>query len=131
MFERGDKNKRWGDRARQRARMRADSELIGELRWQWRCACMATTLAPIVYTPSGATRAVPVIRNLDLGPPVTLKVQVRPGQTLGDFEAAAPTIASAMNVADVQVAMLAPGWLQIVLRPDPYAGPGAWGRFAS
>ena len=47
---------------RQRDRARADSHLISELKWQWRSACQGTPLAPIVYTPSGPTRAVPVDR---------------------------------------------------------------------
>ena len=34
---------------------------IGELRWLWRSACSGTPLAPMIYTPSGASRAVPVM----------------------------------------------------------------------
>ena len=53
--------------ARRRARERADAESISELRWQWRCACSNTSLAPMIYTPSGATRGVPIIAHVDWG----------------------------------------------------------------
>lgn len=112
---------RWprSDRAEQRERRRAESELISEVRWQWRCACQATTLAPMIYTPSGATRAVPTIGRVDIGPPVSFTVRIRPGQSLADFTAAAPIIASAMGVAAVEVTSLVPQWVRIVLPPAP------------
>ena len=108
----------WGwprsDRARRRERVRADAEMINELRWQWRCACQGTPLAPIVYTPSGPTRSIPQIGHVDLGPPVTFTVRIRPGQTIDDFVAAAPAIAPAFGVADLQITPLVPQWVKIV-----------------
>jgi hypothetical protein len=113
----------WGwprsSRAIRRDRERAEAELISELRWQWRSACTGTSLAQVVYTPSGTTRAVPQIGHVDLGPPVTLTVRMRPGQTLADFIAAAPAIAPTFNVAALHVATLVPGWLRIVLVTAP------------
>jgi len=102
------------DRARRRERERTDAEMINELRWQWRNACQGTPLAPIVYTPSGPTRAVPVIGHVDLGPPVVFTVRIRPGQTIADFVAAAPAIAPAFGAADLQITPLVPQWLKIV-----------------
>ena len=113
----------WGwprfERTRQRNRERADAELISEVRWQWRSACANTSLAPMIYTPAGATRAVPVIPHLDLRPPVAVTVKVRPGQSIADFVRAAPTIADAMDVMELAVTPLAPHWVRIVLVDRP------------
>ena len=104
----------WSDRARRRNRDRAETEMINDLRWQWRSACAGTSLAQLVYTPSGPTRAVPVIGHVDLGPPVVFPVRIRPGQTIADFVAAAPAIAPAFGVADLQITPLVPQWVKIV-----------------
>jgi hypothetical protein len=103
------------NRARRRDRERAEAERISDLRWQWRSACAGTSLSQVVYTPSGASRAVPMIGHVDLGPPVSFIVRVRPGQTLADFVAAAPLIAPALNVAALQVTPHVPHWLKVVL----------------
>jgi hypothetical protein len=111
----------WGwprsERARRREREHDQAERISELRWLWRSACSGTPLAPMIYTPSGASRAVPLIGHVDLGPPVSITVKIRPGQTIDDFRAAAPAIAPAMNVAELHVIPLVPHWLRIVLLP--------------
>lgn len=107
------------DRARRRERERAEAERISELRWQWRNACAATPLAQYVYTPSGVSKAMPRLGRVDLGPPVTFTVRVRPGQTIADFEAAAPAIASAFDVAQLRVTPLVPQWVRIVLLSSP------------
>jgi hypothetical protein len=95
--------------------------LIGELRWQWRCACSNSSLAQMIYTPSGATRGVPVIARVDLGPPISMVVRVRPGQTAADFTTAAPTIAPALNAAALEIIPLASNWVRVVLVPTPPA----------
>ncbi len=107
------------ERARRRYRERADAELIRELRWQWRSACTNTPLAPMIYTPSGPTRAVPMIGHVDLGPPISFTVRMRPGQTLADFTRAAPSIAPSMEAAELQVEPFVPHWVRIVLLPVP------------
>ena len=122
------------ERARQRDRERTDAQIESEVRWQWLSACANTTLAPMIYTPSGATRAVPVIADVDLGPPVALTVKVRPGQSVGDFVKAASAIAEAMGVMALEVTSLAPRWVRVVLvdRPavrvpvDPVSTGEAW-----
>jgi hypothetical protein len=112
---------RWprSERARRWAHERADAELISEIRWQWRNACLSsiTPLAPIVYTPTGTTRGVPVIGHVDLGPPVSLTVRIRPGQTIADFIAAPPSIAAALNAESLQVIPISAHWVRIVLLP--------------
>lgn len=107
------------ERPRQRDRRYIDTELISELRWLWRNACASTALSPMIYTPSGASLAVPVIADVDLGPPIVLTVKVRPGQTAADFVAAAPTIAAAMDVAELEVTPLGGHWVRIELVPAP------------
>ena len=112
------------DRASRRERERADAELISEVRWMWRSACAGTPLAPMVYTPSGPSRAVPLIDHIDLGPPITLTVRVRPGQTIADFIAAAPSIAPSMGMAELRVSLFIQQWVHIVLVPPSPVGAG-------
>jgi len=88
----------------------------------WRSACSGTALAPMVYTPSGPSRAVPLIDHINLGPPISLTVRVRPGQTIADFISAAPSIAPAMGMASLQVTPLVQQWVRVVLVP-PSHGP--------
>jgi len=112
------------ERASRRERERADAELINEVRWMWRSACAGTPLAPMVYTPSGPSRAVPLIDHVDLGPPITLTVKVRPGQTIADFIAAAPSIAPSMGMAELRVSPFVQQWVHIVLVPPSPVGAG-------
>jgi hypothetical protein len=118
------------DRVSRRERERADADLIKEVRWMWRSACTGTPLAPMVYTPSGPSRAVPLIDHVDLGPPITLTVRVRPGQTIDDFKAAAPSIAPSMGMAELHVTPFVQQWVHVVLVPrspvaaGPLPGPG-------
>jgi hypothetical protein len=93
--------------------------MISDLRWQWRSACGATSLSQMIYTPSGASRAVPMIGQVDLGPPISFTVRMRPGQILDDFTAAAPSIAPAMNAAALQITPFVAQWLRVVLLPAP------------
>jgi DNA segregation ATPase FtsK/SpoIIIE, S-DNA-T family len=109
----------WTERARQRAQAQADAELISELRWQWRSVCAATSLSQMMYTPSGATRGVPMIEHVDLGPPISLVVKMRPGQRLADFDAVAPVIAPALGATALEVTPLAAPWVRVVLRQAP------------
>jgi len=107
-------------RARQRRELEnANAEAINEIRWLWRKACVDTPLSPMVYTPSGPSRAVPVVDHVSLGPPVKLIVKMRSSQTLADFVAAAPVIASSMGVAEVQVSPIVQNWVRVVLVPVP------------
>ena len=107
------------ERARRRLREMAAAERIDELRWQWRSACSNTSLAQMIYTPSGATKSIPMIGQSDLGPPVSFTVKMRPGQTIDDFVRAAPLIAPTMDVAELQVVPSVPHWVRIVLLPTP------------
>jgi hypothetical protein len=109
----------WAERTRQREQAEADAELIRELRWQWRSVCAATSLSQMIYTPSGPTRAVPLIEHVDLGPPISLTVKMRPGQRLADFTAAAPAIAPALNATALEATPLTAPWVRVVLLQAP------------
>ena len=109
-------------RVRRRERELA-TERMSDLRWRWRNACSATPLAPMIYTPSGVTRAVPTIDHIDLGPPVRLRVRLRIGLTIADFIDAAPKIAPAMGVAAIRFTQVAEHWVEAVLLPSPGAAP--------
>ena len=111
--------RRWSEWVERRDRERGDAELIHELQWQWRSACAATSLSQIIYTPSGPTRAVPMIGHVDLGPPVSFTVRVRPGQTLADFTVAAPSIAPSLGATALKVVPLVSHWVRIVLVQTP------------
>ena len=104
--------------AARRLREFKEVERISEIRWQWRNACSNTPLAPAGYTPSGTTRAVPVIGSITLEPLVSFTVRVRPGHTVADFTAAAPSLAAAMNAARLTAEPISPHWVRIVLFPD-------------
>jgi hypothetical protein len=105
-------------RARRRERELA-AERMADLRWRWRNACSATPLAPMIYTPSGVTRAVPTIDHIDLGPPVRLRVRVRIGLTIAEFIDAAPKLAPAMGVATIRFTQIGEHWVEAVLLPAP------------
>jgi hypothetical protein len=112
---------RWprSERAHKRDRQRAESQQMSELRWQWRSACTGTPLAQMIYTPSGPTRAVPIVDHIDLGPPIALTVRIRPGQTIDEFVAAAPAIAPVLNAKELRVTPLAQRWVRVVLVTAP------------
>ena len=112
---------RWprSERARKRDRQREESRQMSELRWEWRSACSGTPLAPMIYTPSGPSRAAPLVDHIDLGPPIALTVRIRPGQTIDDFMAAAPAIAPVLNAKELRITPLAQRWVQVVLVTTP------------
>jgi hypothetical protein len=62
-----------------------------------------------------------MIGQVDLGPPVSFTVRMRPGQTLDDFVRAAPLIAPSMEAARLDIEPFVPHWVRIVLRPEPSA----------
>ena len=111
----------WGrrrlDRARERELAAADAEQISDLHTQWRNACTPDTLGRTIYTPSGVSIAIPLIKYVDLGPPIRFTVQMRPGQTYEQFVRTAPAIASAMNVQELQVSRHHAHWVRIVIVP--------------
>jgi hypothetical protein len=55
------------------------------------------------------------MHSVDLGPPVTLLVEMLPGQVVGDFEAKADRIADGMGVAKVHIEPYDQGWIRVVL----------------
>jgi hypothetical protein len=109
-------------RRRDRERAEDDAERIRDLRYLWGKGCARTTLGRMIYMPSGASVSVPTISQIHLGPPVTFRVQMHPGQTLDDFNNAAPQIAAALDVGGLQFIPVAPQWLRVVLLPKNLGG---------
>ena len=97
------------------ARARIQAQRLAALRYQWQRACQHVGLGLTIYTPSGYTVAVPRIARADFGPPVSFTVQLRPGQQAADITAAAPRLAPALGVAELQVTNREPGWVTIVV----------------
>ena len=60
-----------------------------------------------------------MIGHVDLGPPVSFTVRVRPGQTLADFTDAAPSIAPSLGATALKVVPLVSHWVRIVLVQAP------------
>ena len=103
-------------------RQREDQELArwtSELSWQWTDAVDNAQLARHSVTASRIPVTVaPQLHSVDLGPPVTLLVEMLPGQVVDDFQGKAQRIAAAMGVAKVLVEPYDAGWIKVVLLED-------------
>jgi hypothetical protein len=91
---------------------------VAALQWQWRKACEESALKRLIYTPSGVTISIPTIEHIDLGPPITLRIKMRPGQTIDSLVAAAPSVAASMNVPALHVTTLTPPWARVTVLMD-------------
>ena len=100
-------------------RQREERELARwatELGWQWADAADSAQLARHSVTAGRIPLTVaPQMHSVDLGPPVTLLVEMLPGQVVGDFEAKADRIADGMGVAKVHIEPYDQGWIRVVL----------------
>jgi len=94
------------------------AEQVAALQWQWRKACEESPLKRLIYTPSGVTISIPTIESINLGPPIILKIKMRPGQTIDSLVAAAPSIAASMNVPALHVSTLIPPWALVTVLMD-------------
>ncbi|HXT44613.1 MAG TPA: hypothetical protein VN748_10915 [Pseudonocardiaceae bacterium] len=103
-------------------RQREDHELARwatELSWQWADAVDNAQLARHSVTAGRIPLTVaPQLHSVDLGPPVTLLVEMLPGQVVDDFQGKAQRIAGAMGVPKVHVELYDPGWIKVVLLED-------------
>jgi hypothetical protein len=103
-------------------RQREDHELARwatELSWQWADAVDHAQLARHSVTAGRIPLTVaPQLHSVDLGPPVTLLVEMLPGQVVDDFQGKAERIAGAMGVPMVHVELYDPGWIKVVLLED-------------
>ena len=103
-------------------RQREDHELARwatELGWQWADAVDNAQLSRHSVTAGRIPLTVaPQVHSVDLGPPVTLLVEMLPGQVVDDFQGKAQRIAGAMGVPQVHVELYDPGWIKVVLLED-------------
>jgi len=60
----------------------------------------------------------PQLHSVDLGPPVTLLVEMLPGQVVDDFRGKAQRIAGAMGVSKVHIEPYDAGWIRVALLED-------------
>ncbi|MGH3822318.1 MAG: hypothetical protein ACRDRA_05700 [Pseudonocardiaceae bacterium] len=103
-------------------RQREERELArwgAELGWQWTAAADVAKLTR--HSQSAGKVAVttaPQAHSVDPGPPVTLLVEMLPGQVVDDFQAQADRIAGCMGVSSVHIELYDPGWIKVVLLED-------------
>lgn len=96
---------------------RALARWATELRWQWSDTADGTHLAHHTRTAGGMFHVVaPSVQSIELGPPVTLLVQMLPGQLADDFQQQAHRIAEGMGVPMAHITPYGPGLIKIVLR---------------
>ena len=100
-------------------RKREDHELARwatELRWQWSDTANGAHLAHHTRTAGGMFHVVaPPVHSIDPGPPVTLLVQMLPGQLVDDFQERAHRIAEGMGVPMADITPYGPGLIKVVL----------------
>lgn len=112
-------------RGRRRARERAEIRFAEhEVRQLWRAAAVRGGLGEKIFSPSGATMAVPDVTAIHLGPPLRFTVHLRPAQIWEDATEAGRHMANALGVANVRFTQLAPGWIEIEA-PADLAAPDA------
>jgi hypothetical protein len=100
-------------------RQREDRELARwttEMSWQWLDAVDSAQLARHSNTAGRIPVTVaPQMHSVDVGPPVTLLVEMLPGQMVEDFEAKADRIAAGMGVSEVRIEPYDTGWIKVIL----------------
>jgi DNA segregation ATPase FtsK/SpoIIIE, S-DNA-T family len=100
-------------------RQREDRELARwatELGWQWSETMDGVHLAHHTRTAGGLYHiAAPLVHSADPGPPVTLLVEMLPGQIIEDFQSQAHRIAEGMGVPMVRIAPAAQGLIKVGL----------------
>jgi hypothetical protein len=105
-------------------RQREDRELARwatELGWQWLDAVDGAQLARHSVTAGRIPLTVaPQLHSVDLGPPVTLLVQMLPGQVLEDFQAKEERLAGGMGVSKLRIEPYDDGWIKVILLDEAY-----------
>ncbi|HYZ35216.1 MAG TPA: hypothetical protein VE673_00615 [Pseudonocardiaceae bacterium] len=100
-------------------RQREDRELARwatELGWQWAEVADSAQLARHSVTAGRIPLTLtPQMHSVDPGPPVTLLVELLPGQVVEDYEKKAERIAAGMGVAKVHIEPYDQGWIKVVL----------------
>ena len=100
-------------------RQREERELArwaAAVRWRWSDTMDGAHLAHYIRTAGGIPHLVaPSARSVEPGPPVTLLVEMLPGQLVNDFQAQAHRIAEGMGVPMVHIAPHGRGWIKVAL----------------
>ena len=105
---------------RRRARERAEIRFAEhEVRNLWRHAAVRGGLGEKIFSPSGATVAVPDVTAIHFGPPLRFTIRLRPAQIWEDATEAGRHMANALGVTNVRFTQLAPGWIEIQAPADP------------
>lgn len=92
------------------------SRWASEVTWQWADTMEGTHLAHPSRTAAGIHHIVaPRVRSVDPGPPVTLVVNMLPGQLVEDFHAESHRIAEGMRVPMVRIVPWDTGRIKVFL----------------
>jgi hypothetical protein len=110
----------WAPRwLRRQQEEREFSRWATELSWHWSDAVDGANLARHGQTAAKIPLTVtPQAHSVDPGPPVTLLVEMLPGQVMEDFQAQANRIAEGMGVPRVEIEPYDLGWIKVVLLED-------------
>jgi hypothetical protein len=115
---------RWLRREREERRL---TRWATELSWQWSDVMEGVNLTRHSSTAGKISLTVaPQVHSVDMGPPVTLLVEMLSGQVAEDFQAQANRIAESMGVASVHIAPYDLGWITVALleeEPESSAEP--------
>ena len=107
---------RWLQRQREYREM---ARWTSEMSWLWLDAMDSAQLARHSNTAGRIPLTVaPQMHSVDIGPPMTLLVEMLPGQMVEDFQRKADRIAASMGVSKVRIEPYDTGWIQVVLLED-------------
>lgn len=100
-------------------RQRDDRELARwatELGWQWTDAADGAQLTRHTTTAAKVPLVLaPQAHSVELGPPVTLLVEMLPGQVVDDYQSQADRLAAGMGVSMVEIEPYDTGWIKVAL----------------
>jgi hypothetical protein len=107
----------WAPRWLRRQREEREMERwAAELGWQWAEVMEGAQLTRHTVTAAQIPLTItPQVHSVDPGPPVTLLVEMLPGQVVEDFEAQTNRIAESMGVSGVHITPYDPGWIKVTL----------------
>lgn len=105
---------RWWGNARDDGDVEAAFWQKREIKRLWRAACERCRTAQWIPTPTGYTLSFPLIRDIALGHPTSILVELRAGQLPADIEDEAPRIAATLGVPGLRVRETGyPMWLRV------------------
>lgn len=103
----------WLRRRRETAKL---ERWASEVAWQWSATMNGANLSSSSITAGGIHHDMaPQVHSVDPGPPVTLLVEMLPGQVVEDFQEQAHRIAEGMAVPMVRIEHFDTGWIKVFL----------------